>query len=80
MVGNIFETSLSLNDTRMNEVMKKLAAWAAIIAVPTMITGWFGMNVPYWGFSEPRGVVLCACLIVVAVAGLFVAFRSRDWL
>ncbi|MCL2464473.1 MAG: magnesium transporter CorA family protein, partial [Micrococcales bacterium] len=42
LVSGIFETNLSLNDTRMNEVMKKLAAWAAIIAVPTLITGWFG--------------------------------------
>jgi len=78
--ASIFEASLALNDSRMNEVMKKLAAWAAIIAVPTLITGWFGQNVPYPGFSEPLGLGLAAGLIVVAVAILFVIFKKNDWL
>lgn len=80
MIANLFESSLALNDTRMNEVMKRLAAWAAIIAVPTLITGWFGMNIPYWGFGTPLGVALCTGLMLVAVVTLFVSFRSRDWL
>ena len=39
MVTTVFETNLSLQDARLNTVMKKLTAWAAIIAVPTAITG-----------------------------------------
>ena len=39
MVASIFETNLSLQDSRLNTIMKKLAGWAAIIAVPTAITG-----------------------------------------
>ena len=35
MITSIFETNMSLSDTRMNLVMKKLTSWAAIIAVPT---------------------------------------------
>ena len=31
----------------MNLIMKKVTSWAAIIAVPTAITGWYGQNVPY---------------------------------
>ena len=80
MIANLFESSLALNDTRMNEVMKRLAAWAAIIAVPTLITGWFGMNIPYWGFGTLLGVVLCTGLMLVSMITLFVSFRSRDWL
>jgi arsenate reductase len=38
MVTTIFETNLSLQDARLNTVMKKLTAWAAIIAVPTGLT------------------------------------------
>ncbi len=34
----------------MNDTTKKLTGWAAIIAVPTLITGFFRMNVPYPGF------------------------------
>ena len=63
MVSTIFETNLSMQDHRLNNVMKKLAAWAAIISVPTAVTGYFGQNVPYpgfgkeWGFSvEPHHV------------------------
>ena len=59
MLTSIFETSLSLQDARLNTVMKKLTAWAAIIAIPTAVTGWFGQNVPYPGrnsrpASSPR--------------------------
>ena len=80
VVGSLFETNLMLADARLNTVMKKLAAWAAIIAVPTAITGWFGQNVPYWGYGEAAGMWLSAGLIVVCVVVLYVAFRTRDWL
>ena len=76
----MFETNLSLQDARLNTIMKKLAGWAAIIAVPTAITGWFGQNVPYFGFGAPSGVWLSVALIVVAVLGLYAVFRQRDWL
>jgi magnesium transporter len=80
MVTSIFETNLSLQDARLNTIMKKLAGWAAIIAVPTAITGWFGQNIPYPGFSEPLGLFLSAGLIVGGVAALYVVFKARDWL
>lgn len=80
LVSSMFETNLSLQDARLNTIMKKLAGWAAIIAVPTAITGWFGQNVPYFGFGAPSGVWLSVALIVVAVLGLYAVFRQRDWL
>ena len=52
LVSTIVETNLSLRDYRQNQVMKKVTSWAAIIAVPTLITGYYGMNVPYPGFSR----------------------------
>jgi len=51
--ASILETWLSLQDARLNTVMKKLTAWAAIFAVPTAVTGWFGQNVPYPGSQQP---------------------------
>ena len=55
MVTTIFETNLSLQDARLNTVMKKLTGWAAIIAVPTAVTGYFGQNIPYPGFGSRVG-------------------------
>jgi len=80
LVSSVYETNLALNDTRMNEVMKRLAAVAAIIAVPTLITGWFGMNVPYWGFGAAGGFAAAGLLVVGAAVTLFLIFRRRDWL
>jgi magnesium transporter len=80
MVTSIFETNLSLQDARLNTIMKKLAGWAAIIAVPTAITGWFGQNVPYPGFAEPLGLWLSAAMILVGGAALYLVFRAHDWI
>ena len=66
MVTTIFETNLSLQDARLNTVMKKLTGWAAIIAVPTAVTGWFGQNVPYPGFGKPSGCWLSTVVIAGA--------------
>jgi magnesium transporter len=80
MVSTIFETNLSLQDTRLNNVMKKLTSWAAIIAVPTAVTGYFGQNVPYPGFGREWGFVLSAVVMVAIAAALYVSFKRRDWL
>jgi len=80
MVSTVFETNLSLQDTRLNVVMKQLAAWAAIIAVPTAVTGWFGQNLPYPGFARASGLVASAVLIVALSALLYAVFRRRGWL
>lgn len=79
-VTTVFETHLSLQDARMNTVMKQLSAWAAIIAVPTAITGYYGQNVPYPGYGAWAGFVASSVSIVVLVIALYVNFRSRDWL
>lgn len=80
MVTTVFETNLSLQDARLNTVMKKLTAWAAIIAVPTAVTGWFGQNVPYPGFGSHGGVLFSLGIIVVTAAALFGVFRRRGWI
>lgn len=80
MVTTVFETNLSLQDARLNTVMKKLTSWAAIIAIPTAVTGYFGQNVPYPGFSHTSGFIASSVLIVGLAAALFIAFRRKDWL
>jgi magnesium transporter len=80
LVSTIVETNLSLRDFRQNQVMKKITSWAAIIAVPTLITGFYGMNVPYPGFGRPPGFIASVVLTVVMSGGLYLIFRARDWL
>lgn len=80
MVSSILETHISIQGNRMNLVMKKLTGWAAIIAVPTAVTGFFGQNVPFLGFQSPLGLVLSVTLITVGALGLYVLFRRKEWL
>lgn len=80
LVSTIVETNLSLRDYRTNQIAKQVTSWAAIIAVPTLITGWYGMNVPYPGFGTHWGVWVAAALMVVISGGLYAVFRRKDWL
>ena len=80
MITTVFETNLSLQDARLNTIMKKLTGWAAIIAVPTLVTGWYGQNVPYPGYGTVGGVVAAALLTVVTSFGLYLAFKRRGWI
>jgi len=80
LVSTIVETNLSLRDYHQNQVMKKVTSWAAIIAVPTLITGYYGMNVPYPGEGQTWGVVMSGGLIVALSGALYVVFRKREWL
>jgi magnesium transporter len=80
MVTTIFETNLSLQDARLNNVMKKLTGWAAIIAVPTAVTGYFGQNVPYPGFAKSWGFALSVIVILTISISLFVVFKRKKWI
>jgi len=80
LVTTILETNLTIKGNRMNLVMKKVTSWAAIIAVPTAITGFYGQNLPYPGFATHWGFWFSSVLIIVASTGLYFGFRRRDWL
>jgi magnesium transporter len=80
MVSALFETNLSLQDSRLNNVMKKLTSWAAIIAVPTAVTGYFGQNVPYPGFGQWWGFLLSVGVMVAAGGILYLVFKRKNWI
>ncbi len=80
LVATILETNLTLQSNRLNEVMKKVTSWAAIIAVPTAVTGFYGMNVPYPGFARHSGFVTSLLLLIGLSVGLYATFRRRGWL
>ena len=80
LVNHIVDANLLLRDYRQNQVMKKVTSWAAIIAVPTLVTGWYGMNVPYPGSGETWGVAAAGVIAVGCSGGLYLLFRRKGWL
>jgi magnesium transporter len=64
----------------MNLVMKKVTSWAAITAVPTAITGFYGQNIPFPGFAAHWGFWVSSGLIVGISLFLYRASRRWDWL
>jgi len=80
LVTTILETYLTVRSNRLNVIMKQVTSWAAIIAVPTAVTGFYGQNVPYPGFGQPGGF-WTSTLVTLALSGtLYVVFRRRGWL
>ncbi|WP_199443206.1 magnesium transporter CorA family protein [Umezawaea beigongshangensis] len=80
LVATIRETQLNIQSNRLNMIMKRVTGWAAIIAVPTAITGFYGQNVPYPGAEQPWGFWASTTLLVVVSGGLYTMFKRRDWL
>jgi magnesium transporter len=80
LVTTILETNLTMQGNRMNIITKQVTSWAAIVAVPTFVTGFYGMNVPYPGFGKFSGVLIAAGIMVGLAAVLYIVFKRRDWL
>jgi magnesium transporter len=81
LLTTALEANLSLVAVSQNDAMKRLAGWAAIIAVPTMIAGIYGMNFRFmpeldWIFGYPMAMVL-----MVGTCGfLYYKFKRSGWL
>lgn len=80
-LASVVETASLLEQHRQGQMTRQLAAWAAILAVPTAIAGIYGMNFDYmpelrlrWGYPAVWGVILSIC------GGLWLRFRRIGWL
>jgi magnesium transporter len=80
LVATILETHLTIQGNRLNSTMKKVTSWAAIIAVPTAVTGFYGQNVPYPGFGDAWGFWSSAILIAGLSVLLYALFKRKDWM
>jgi len=80
LVTTIRETNLTIQGNRLGIITKKVTSWAAIVAVPTLVTGYYGMNVPYPGFSEKAGLYSALGIMIVAALLLYIVFKRKDWL
>ena len=81
LVTSAFEAKLSLASMAQSEITKQLAAWAAIIAVPTMIAGIYGMNFEFMPETHWHGGYPAAVLGMVGACGLlYWRFKKAGWL
>ncbi|MFC5655635.1 magnesium/cobalt transporter CorA [Streptomyces nogalater] len=81
LVSDILSAHLAQMSVRQNDDMRKISAWAAMAAVPTMIAGIYGMNFDHmpelhWLWAYPAVIVLMAALEVL----LYGLFKRRGWL
>ncbi|MFJ8196174.1 magnesium and cobalt transport protein CorA [Streptomyces sp. NPDC096152] len=81
LLNSILQAHLAQVTVAQNEDMRKITAWAAVIAVPTMVCGVYGMNFDHmpelhWRFGYPLvvGVISVGCLV------LYRGFRRNGWL
>ncbi|MFT8637772.1 MAG: magnesium transporter CorA family protein [Pseudoclavibacter sp.] len=80
ILTSLLDAHLTIQSNRMNLVMKQVTSWAAIIAVPTLITGFFGQNVAFWGYGSGWGTLISLGLIAVSAGVLYWLFKRNDWL
>ncbi|WP_181387462.1 magnesium/cobalt transporter CorA [Streptomyces sp. Act143] len=81
LVSDILSAHLAQMSVRQNDDMRKISAWAAMAAIPTMIAGIYGMNFDHmpelhWVWSYPAVIALMAVLEVL----LYRTFKRRGWL
>ncbi|MFI5686351.1 magnesium/cobalt transporter CorA [Streptomyces sp. NPDC051636] len=81
LVSDILSAHLAQMSVRQNDDMRKISAWAAMAAIPTMIAGIYGMNFDHmpelrWVWSYPAVILLMAALEVL----LYRLFKRRGWL
>ncbi|MFC4762359.1 magnesium and cobalt transport protein CorA [Dyella koreensis] len=80
MLAAAISVNLSLVTFNQNEVMKKLAGWAAMLAAPTLITSWYGMNFTHMPeLSQPWAYPLIVIVVASVVAGIFVGLKRAKW-
>ncbi|WP_405521797.1 magnesium/cobalt transporter CorA [Streptomyces canus] len=81
LVSDVLSAHLAQMSVRQNDDMRKISAWAAMAAVPTMIAGIYGMNFDHmpelhWVWAYPAVIALMAVLEVL----LYRLFKRRGWL
>jgi magnesium transporter len=81
LLTSALQANLTQVSVRQNEDMRKISAWVAILAVPTMIAGVYGMNFDHmpelhWRFGYP---LVIAVILVICVL-LYRRFKQAGWL
>ena len=81
VLSSVFEASSLMEQQRQGAITRRLAAWAAILAVPTAIAGIYGMNFEVMPELKWRyGYLMVIVAIVVICLGLYAQFKRSKWL
>lgn len=80
LVTTTLDASLMTQSNHLNVIVKQVTSWAAIIAVPAAITGFFGQNVRFPWQHTTEGLLLSLGTTLGFALVLFVVFRRRGWL
>jgi magnesium transporter len=81
MLAAAINVNLSLVTFGQNEVMKKLAGWAAMLAAPTLLTSWYGMNFTHMPeLNQPWAYPVVIAVMIAVVGGIFFGLKRAKWL
>jgi len=81
MLSAAMSVNLALVSVAQGEVVRRLAGWAALLGVPTLIASWYGMNFEYMPELQGRySYVVLIGITALAVAGLYAWLRRAKWL
>jgi magnesium transporter len=81
LLQNLFNANLTLASVKQSDQTRRISAWAAIIAVPTVIASIYGMNFRYmpelgWSLGYPLALLAMVAICIV----LYVVFKRIGWL
>ena len=84
-MGELLTAAMSVNlamvSVGQNEVVKRLAGWAALLAAPTLIASWYGMNFHHMPeLDKPYAYPMLITLTLGICVGLFIWLRKAKWL
>lgn len=80
MLAAAISVNLSLVSFGQNEVMKKLAGWAAMLAAPTLLTSWYGMNFQHMPeLGQPWAYPIMISVMVLVVGGIYLGLKRAKW-
>ena len=85
LLSSLLDVNLAMLGVKQNDQMQKLSAWGAILIIPTLIAGIFGMNFegrgPWEQFKQAcYGFEISVVLMALICVALYVFFKRRDWL
>ncbi len=81
LLNSLLQANLAQVSVAQNEDMRKITAWAAIFAVPTMITGVYGMNFDYMPeLHHKYGYPMVLLSVAAICVGMYRGFRRNGWL
>jgi magnesium transporter len=80
IMSSLLDSQANEQGNELNDVAKKLASWAAVIAVPTAVTGFYGQNVPFPGIGHYAGTITSITAMVILTLAVYTLLRHRHWL